>query len=152
MVAQINKMIETCKKFTNLGLVIIDSFQTIPLYEHIRKSENASCVAAQMLQKMAQLLNVPVIITSQIPRAAEMRPLKERRPMLSDFMQSSYESLIDYADFVFLLYREYYYDKEDANPHLMECIIAKNRSGERGPAYLRWDSEGLIVQDIDLNP
>ena len=77
------------------------------------------------LKRLAQELNIPVIAISQLNRGLEFRD--DKRPKLSDLRDSG--SLEQDADIVMLLYRESYYDRENAD-NTIEIDVAKNRNGE----------------------
>ena len=67
--------------------------------------------------------------------------------MLSDLRDSG--SIEQDADEVLFLYREAYYDKEEGNDALAECIVAKNRHGEVGPVKLAWDGAHTRFTNVD---
>jgi replicative DNA helicase len=94
---------------------------------------------------MAKELKVPVVTLSQLNRGAEGR--QDHRPMLSDLRESG--SIEQDADVILFLYREGYYDKEEANQSLSECIIAKNRHGETGKINLIWNGEFTLFRNYE---
>jgi len=146
-IMKVSDMTEICKGVTDLGLIIIDPFQNIISSDYYDNYSNSRKIINE-IEIMARLLEVPVIITSKIPRECEMR--NDRRPLLSDFENSPYKLLESHSDVFMLLFREYYYNNnEDIPPHLMECIIAKNRIGNCGTTMLYWDCESLSIRDFD---
>ena len=83
-------------------------------------------------------MECPVICLSQLARGPESRP--NHRPMLSDLRESG--SIEQDADIVMFLYRDAYYNKEEAvNPFEAELDIAKQRNGPTGVIKLRWIGE-----------
>ena len=77
---------------------------------------------------MSLELNVPVIAMAQLSRSVEGR--EDKRPILSDLRESG--SIEQDADLVAFLYRDDYYNKENAideNTSRSELLIRKNRSG-----------------------
>ena len=95
------------------------------------------------LKAMAKELNVPIICCSQLARSTEARG-KSHRPQLADLRDSG--SIEQDADIVMFIYRDVYYQNESENPEDInkneaECIIAKNRHGEVGTAYLNFDAQ-----------
>ena len=95
------------------------------------------------LKAMAKELNVPIICCSQLARSTEARG-KSHRPQLADLRDSG--SIEQDADIVMFIYRDIYYQAESENPEDInkndaECIIAKNRHGEVGTAYLNFDAQ-----------
>jgi replicative DNA helicase len=75
-------------------------------------------------------------------RDSEKQPNK--RPKLSDLRESG--SLQQDADLVFLLYRDWYYDK-NADKDAAELNIAKNRDGRTGTIKIRFREETLTFTD-----
>ena len=67
--------------------------------------------------------------------------------MLSDLRESG--AIEQDADIVMFLYRDDYYNDNDDNHNLAECIIAKNRHGETGTVELQWLPEYTTFSSID---
>ena len=91
----------------NMDLIIIDYLQLI-------KSDGTTKEVIKRLKLLAQELNVPIILLSQLSRKIESR--EDKRPMLSDFDKSS--ALIDYADTIMFLYN-------NEKQNVVEVITAK---------------------------
>lgn len=89
------------------------------------------------LKALAKELHVPVVVLSQLNRAAEAR--EGHRPRMSDLRESG--SIEQDADVVMLLHREDYYHKEiEYTPtNTAELIIAKHRNGPTGTVELVFD-------------
>ncbi len=135
------------RRMKNLGVVIIDYLQlmtSLKDYHGNRVAEISEIT--RNLKVMAKELNVPVIALSQLARGPEQRP--DKHPMLSDLRDSG--SIEQDADIVMFLYRNAYYDKTDPNPNVCECMIAKNRHGETGTAYLGWNGECTRFTNIEV--
>ena len=125
------------RRMKNLGLVVIDYLQ---LLGSTMKTENMVLRVQEItrnLKIMAKELDVPVILLSQLSRSPEQRP--DKRPILSDLRDSG--SIEQDADIVMFLYRDFYYNKETAEPNVSECIVAKNRHGETGTVKLIFDGQ-----------
>ncbi|MBC7765858.1 MAG: replicative DNA helicase, partial [Hyphomonadaceae bacterium] len=122
----------------NLGLVVIDYLQLI---QESGKSSNRQEEVARItrsLKILAKELNVPVVVLSQLSRAAESRA--DHRPMLSDLRESG--AIEQDADIVMFLYRDDYYNPDTTEkPGVAECIIAKHRNGSTGTVEMRWMGE-----------
>ena len=74
---------------------------------------------------MAVDLNVPVILITFVGKIVEIR--EDHRPRLTDFYK--YSNIVEEADVVILLNREYYYDTNVENRNLIEINVAKNKYG-----------------------
>ena len=125
-----------CRRLKNLGLIVIDYLQ---LMSSTRRTDNRVQEVSEItrsLKIMAKELNVPVITLSQLARGPEART--DKRPMLSDLRESG--SIEQDADLVLFLYRDEYYNKE-SDPHVAECIVAKNRHGETATVQMAWDGK-----------
>ncbi|MBQ9016581.1 MAG: replicative DNA helicase, partial [Firmicutes bacterium] len=108
-----------------LDLVIIDYLQLMNPEGRADSRTQEISVISRNLKLLARELDVPVIVLSQLSRAPEQRT--DHRPMLSDLRESG--SIEQDADIVLFLYRDEYYNKEEAVPGECEVIIAKQRSG-----------------------
>ena len=128
-----------------LDLIIIDHIQ---LMQSSRRTDNRQQEISEIsrsLKMLAKDLNVPVLALSQLSRASESRT--DKRPMLSDLRESG--AIEQDADIVLMLYRDDYYNENSEHPGEAEVIIAKNRSGETGKVYLKWQGEFTRFSDID---
>ncbi len=115
----------------NLGLVVVDYLQlmTTGRSEESRLQEVSSI--SRGLKEIAKDLDLPVVALSQLNRSPEQR--HDKRPMLSDLRESG--SIEQDADLVMFLYREEYYDRDDAEDSkkgVAEVIVAKHRNGPIG--------------------
>jgi replicative DNA helicase len=115
----------------NLGLVVVDYLQlmTTGFRDESRLQEVSSI--SRGLKEIAKDLDLPVVALSQLNRSPEQR--HDKRPMLSDLRESG--SIEQDADLVMFLYREEYYDRDDADDTkkgIAEVIVAKHRNGPIG--------------------
>ena len=141
-----------CRRVPDLGLVVIDYLQLMQSAGGGNStgftSENRQQIVSEisrMLKIMAKELNVPVICVSQLSRASEGRTNK--RPVLSDLRESG--AIEQDADIVLGLYREDYYNHDDAPSNTAECILLKNRRGEIGTVELQWMPEYTTFLGVD---
>ena len=123
-----------------LGIIIIDYLQLITG----SKGENRQQIVSEIsreLKILAKDLRVPVIALSQLSRSVEQR--QDKRPMLSDLRESG--SIEQDADIVAFLYRDAYYQKEQADSqeanNVTELILEKNRHGSLGMVKLYFHKE-----------
>ena len=117
-----------------LDLVIIDYLQLMNPEGRADSRTQEISVISRNLKLLARELDCPVIVLSQLSRAPEQRT--DHRPMLSDLRESG--SIEQDADIVLFLYRDEYYNKEEAVPGECEVIIAKQRSGPTGTVKIAW--------------
>lgn len=149
---------EKCQKVENLGLVVVDNLQSIVSADEQVHSEDSPYQRlsdiTRRLKATANALKAPILCTSQLSRDFEKRVKKRdyKRPLLSDLRDSG--TIEDDADIVMFLHRNSYYDDcfyDDDNPekNITECIIAKNRGGELGVVTLRWVPEYLRFEPME---
>ena len=89
---------------------------------------------SQGLKRMAKDLQIPVICLAQLNRSVETR--SNKRPLMSDIRESG--SVEQDADVIIFLYREKYYERDNADPTL-ELIVAKNRNGPVGTITVKYN-------------
>ncbi len=133
-----------CRKLRDLGLIVIDYLQLIESGSRTENRVQEVSKITRHLKVMAKELNVPLLVLSQLNRAAEGRT--DHRPMLSDLRESG--SIEQDADIVLLLTREGYYNKECEHPNEALCILAKNRHGGTGDIKLGWN--GTLTRFTNL--
>ena len=132
----------------SLGIIIIDYLQLITG----SKGENRQQIVSEIsreLKILAKDLRVPVIALSQLSRSVEQR--QDKRPMLSDLRESG--SIEQDADIVAFLYRDAYYQKEQADSqeanNVTELILEKNRHGSLGTVKLYFHKEYTKFSSVE---
>lgn len=118
-----------------LGLVIVDHLGLVNpgLPPQTSRNDVVGAITAT-LKVLCSEARVPVLACCQLNRAAEKG---ERRPTLTNLRDSG--NIEQDADNVVFLYRDEYYTKEESKmPGIAEAIVAKQRNGPLGTAYLRW--------------
>lgn len=147
-----------CRKIENLGLVVVDNLQSIVSADEQVHPEDSSYQRlsdiTRRLKATAKVLGAPILCIGQLNRDFEKRVKKRdyKRPVLSDLRDSG--TIEDDADIVMFLHRNSCYDGcfyDDDNPekNITECIIAKNRGGELGVVTLRWVPEYLRFEPME---
>lgn len=132
---------------TPLALVVVDYLQLLGAPPGMSKHatrENIVSENARGLKNLAKALGVPVLALAQLNRESEKRT--DARPKMSDLRESG--EIEQAADAIALLDRPEVRDPD--NPEVrgrMEVIIAKQRAGRTGSAWLRW--EGAIQRVSD---
>ncbi|MEK4303590.1 replicative DNA helicase [Oceanobacillus sp. FSL K6-0251] len=118
-------------------LVIIDYLQLIASTgKHERRDLEVGAMTRD-LKLLAQELNIPIILLSQLSRGVEQR--QDKRPMMSDLRESG--NIEQDADLIGFLYRDDYYDKESEKQNIIEIIISKQRQGPTGTVELAFLKE-----------
>ncbi len=139
------------RRVEDLGLVIIDY---LGLMQSDKKIENRTQEVGDIsrnLKIMAKELGVPIICCAQLSRNPEQRG-SNKKPVLSDLRDSG--SIEQDADSVIFLYRDEYYDAENAgneDSSIAEVIIAKNRHGATGTVKMGWIGRYTKFRTIATN-
>lgn len=133
------QLFEDCirtKKEDGLDLLIVDFLQLLFLEKPHERREEAINEIILSLKRLAQELDIPVIVLSQLSRDLEWRA--DHRPMLADFMEDCVPNI---ADTVWFLYRDAYYDKDSMDDSIMEVIVAKQYMGATSYHNLLWEQD-----------
>ena len=131
-----------------LGIIIIDYLQLITGSKRENRQQIVSEISRE-LKILAKDLRVPVIALSQLSRSVEQR--QDKRPMLSDLRESG--SIEQDADIVAFLYRDAYYQKEQADSqeanNVTDLILEKNRHGSLGTVKLYFHKEYTKFSSVE---
>jgi len=120
--------------------VMIDYLQLMAIGGRVESRQQEISTISRQMKGLARELGVPVIVLSQLNRAAEGR--QGHRPLMSDLRESG--SIEQDADVVMLLHREDYYHKGESDyteDNIAELIIAKQRNGPTGSIKLVFNSQ-----------
>ncbi len=115
--------------------ILMDYLQLMSLGGRVESRQQEITTISRYMKALARELDVPVVVISQLNRAAEGR--EGHKPRMSDLRESG--SIEQDADVVMLLHREDYYhrgDMEYQENHEAEVIIAKQRNGPTGTVKL----------------
>lgn len=108
-----------------LAILVIDYLQLMTMSAGKESREQAVAETMRGLKLLAQTLQVPVLVISQLNRGPEQR--SDKRPIMSDLRESG--SLEQDADKIVLVFREDSYEKESPRAGEVDLIVAKNRRG-----------------------
>lgn len=131
-------------------VIIVDYLQLIRRTNgdnHRNRQEEQDRIV-RTLKYMAQELNVPVIVISQLNRAVDKR--SDHRPLLCDLRDVG--SLEECADVVLFLYRDEYYEGPYSHEKgVAEIIVAKNHDGNTGVIRMAFIKEFLLFANLYSN-
>jgi len=114
---------------------VVDYLQLMRGGRGQNREQQVSDISREM-KCIARDLRVPVVCLSQLSRAVETRPGKNKRPQLSDLRESG--AIEQDADNIIFVYRDEYYDHESKHKGLAELIVAKQRNGPTGKVFTRF--------------
>ena len=135
--------------------VFIETIQSIFASERNGFTREGMDKICHELKMMAEKLQVPIIVTSELSRAVAQRPSFDGRiPQIADLRSCS--SIETEADNVYLFWRpEYYHIYMDENGNDMRgignIIIAKNKNGVLGTLYVKYNTLNFTLEDLDGN-
>ncbi len=134
----VSEMRSKCRKYKldnpDLSLVIVDYIQLMSSGGRTESRQQEVSDISRALKALARELDVPVVVLSQLNRAADSRA--DHRPMLADIRESG--AIEQDADLIMFLYRDDYYNPDTDKPNVCEVIIAKQRNGPIGTVELGW--------------
>ena len=142
-----------------IDLIIVDYLQLIQSSGRIENRVQEVSEITRYLKGLARELDVPVLVVSQLSRAAELRT--SHRPQLSDLRESG--SIEQDADIVMFIHREDYYYKTEEDwekdhsdePYpagRADIIIAKHRNGPIGEINLHFEPRTAEFKDYETAP
>jgi replicative DNA helicase len=132
-------------QYPNLGLVCIDYIQKMS-----GPGDNQNNIVSNIskhIKGIAKMYQVPIIVCAQLSRLCESR--ENKRPELSDLRDSG--ALEQDADIVAMLYRDYYYSRNQEHKHICEILIRKFRNGETGKVVVEYNVGTQSFKSIKPN-
>lgn len=134
---------KSAKQSQRLDLIIIDYLQLMSVDSSDGNRQQEISTISRGLKGLAKDLSCPVLALSQLSRAPEAR--KDHRPIMSDLRESG--AIEQDADVIMMLYRDDYYDPENAEAGETELHITKHRNGPTGVLRIRFDKEKGTFSD-----
>ena len=131
-----SKKIKENEGLGELGLIVVDYIQMMDGPNKESRDKELSKIVLD-LKEMAKVLDVPVVLMSQLSRDIEKR--ENYRPMLCDLRES--QGLEAHADVVIMLYRDEYYHPETEERGIAELIVTKHRHGPVGTVKLLFEPQ-----------
>ena len=128
-----------------LDLIIVDYMQLMRGRGSEQSREQEISNISRSLKMLAKDLKVPVVALSQLNRAVETRPGKEKRPMLADLRD--FRRLAHLRPIALFIYRDEVYNKCDCahdgdclcgRRGVAEVIVGKQRNGPIGKVDLTY--------------
>ena len=128
----------------DLALIIVDYLQLLRGTGRYNQREQEISEISRSLKVLAWELNVPIVACSQLSREVERRP--DKQPQLSDLRESG--AIEQDADLVAFLYREDYYEEEDAGERVeANLMIKKQRNGPTGTVVLYFTKKQMRFEN-----
>lgn len=141
------------KQLENIDAIMVDYLQLMTAPTDFRSTrEQEVSQVSKVLKSVAKELKIPVIALAQLSRAGDQRTNKDRRPILSDLRESG--AIEQDADVVAFIHRPerlniLEYPDQTPTEGIAEFIIAKNRDGDTGTYYMKFDpSRTLFTDDL----
>ncbi len=129
---------------SDLALIIVDYLQLLRGTGRYNQREQEISEISRSLKVLAWELNVPIIACSQLSREVERRP--DKQPQLSDLRESG--AIEQDADLVAFLYREDYYEEEEAGDRVeANLMIKKQRNGATGTVVLYFTKKQMRFEN-----
>ena len=142
----LNQIKSACRKHKethgSLGAVFVDYF-TLMKIESAARHDLAHGANSTGLKNMAKELKCPVFLLAQLSRGVDSRPNK--RPLISDLRESG--SLEQDADSIIFLYKDSVYNPDNGLGGLTEVILAANRHGAAGTAFVDMKAGFFVNMD-----
>jgi len=138
------QIVRQCHAWHRMGLdmVVIDYLQRTKPDIKTDRHDLAIGQMAKDCKTMAAVLEIPVLLLSQLSRNLEQR--QDKRPNMSDLRESG--QIEQEADNILMLYRDAVYN-ETADERDAEVLVEKQRQGPVGMIPMIWHGERALWLD-----
>ncbi|MEE9162343.1 MAG: replicative DNA helicase, partial [Candidatus Neomarinimicrobiota bacterium] len=133
-ILELRSRIRRLKADYDIDMAIIDYLQLLAGYGRSESRQQEIAEMTRSLKGLAKELDIVILALSQLSRAPEQRPGKDKRPIMSDLRESG--AIEQDADVILFLYRPWLYSRNDQDIGLAEVIIGKQRNGPTGKVLL----------------
>lgn len=129
------------------SLIIIDYFQLIHYKNCYPKDDTEVAYIIKQLKKLAVELNTSIVVMGQVYRGVERR--KDKRPRLNDFGVKFKKTRIgEYADNVYMLYRDGYYNPERINGKCEQLDVIDVKSKDKNTISYMFNTESGCLEEF----
>jgi replicative DNA helicase len=125
-------------------MIMVDYLQFMTYSGNKDREDQEIQHMTKSLKSLAKEMECPVILLSQLNRGLENR--QDKRPIMADLKGSG--AIEQDADLIMFLYRDEVYNKETTQIGITEIIIGKQREGELGTAYLKFDGSKMKYSEV----
>ncbi|MCH8328639.1 MAG: replicative DNA helicase [Candidatus Marinimicrobia bacterium] len=137
-ILELRSRVRRFKAEHNVDMVIIDYMQLIAGHGRSDNRQQEMSEISRSLKALARELDIAVLALSQLSRAPEQRPGKDKRPIMSDLRESG--AIEQDADMILFLFRPFVYTREESDDGFAELIIGKQRNGPTGMIKLAFNN------------
>lgn len=123
-ISEIENISKNLKHKQDFSLIVIDYLQLMQDEKQLDKKQHFKTIS-ERLKKLAEEVNVPIIILSELPLEVERR--LDHKPHLHDLKEYGIEK---YSDNIIFIYREDYYNKNSDFKNIVVIYVAKSKRGE----------------------
>lgn len=124
------ELISKAKSKQGIELIIIDYLQRLEIKGQGYNKQSLEEISKR-LKKLAEDINIPIIVLSEIPKEVEERT--DHKPTRADLKDYG---ITKYADTIMFLYRDDYYNADSEKKDVSEVIVAKCKNGNIGTEEL----------------
>ena len=123
--AKCRKVMRSFREKGGIKLVLIDYIQLMQMPGRNDSRVNELSDISRALKHLSKELKCPVIVLSQLNRNVDAR--ENKRPRMSDLRDSG--AIEQDADLIYMLYRQWVYQKEEEYRNVAEINLVKHRNG-----------------------